>query len=132
MSRTATVIISVDPRDDPTVGDLSIWLDTEAARSDDRIGGSAGSLVPMTDTLAAEAWGGHKTPGQGLWGGVTDHLDLAAFTTHLAGIEWKHPDRLQVLIKDEADPWFRVYMIRHGELTQHAPTPDPHHHELPW
>lgn len=112
--------------------DLSAWLADGAPRSDDRTGDRAGHLLPMADSVAADAWGGHKAPAEGLWGGVANHLDLAAFTAHVAAMAWIEPRNLQILLKDEADPWFRLYMLRGGQLSQHAPTPDPDETDLAW
>lgn len=132
MSRATTIIIHADPQDAPTVADLSAWLGDSAPRTDSRTTDRAGHLVPMYDSLAADAWGGYKAPDQGLWGGVANHLDPHGFADYAASLNWKEPRHLQILLKDEGDPWFRLYMLRDGQLTQHAPTPSPDETELAW
>lgn len=114
MSRVTEILLHVGRTDERHVEDLSFWLRDFAPRSDDRVTGSPGHLLPLTGELGGESWGGHKAATAIIWAGVANYLDLNAFVDHVAKVPWNEPDNVQLLLRDEDDPWFRVFMIRGG------------------
>ena len=123
MSRTTEILLHVGPTDDHHLEDLSFWLRDQAPRSDDRVEGSAGHLLPLTGQLGMEAWGGDKAPVATLWAGVANYLDFDALVDRVGRVLWDEPDRVQLLLRDDGDPWFRLYMIRDGRIRRHGPAP---------
>ncbi len=59
--------------------------------------------------------------------------DVPAVLAHIASMPWQKPESVQVLVCDQEDPYFRLYMIRGGEMRQFAPAPPPDDAgRLPW
>lgn len=122
MSWVSNVMVSAHSHDGRNVEALSEWLRTEAPLRDGRRGG-CGYLTEITgdDT----AWGGWKFPECDVWAGALDHADLKAVLEHIARLPWRCPNALQVFVMDQEEEYFRVWMLRDGELRQYAPvTPD--------
>ena len=57
-------------------------------------------------------------------GGVLNHADEPAILKHLSRQPWAEPDGVQILLRNEDDHWYRMYMLRDGTLTQYAPDLD--------
>lgn len=131
MSRATEIIMAVDAADARHVEDLSFWLARRAPRTDDRTTEPAGHLLPLTGAAAAD-WGGNLRPASTIWTGVTNHLDLPVFLDRIERTLWESTDRVQLLARDDGDPWFRIYMIRDDQLRQYAPTPASDETDRPW
>jgi hypothetical protein len=120
MSWVANVMVSVDMADNANVEALSEWLRTNApgrARSDTR---GVGSLRLLT-SLENNQWGGWKMPECEVWAGALNHADLDALKQRFAETPWREPNVVQLLIMDQEEGFFRLWMIRGKELRQYAP-----------
>jgi len=102
--------------------DLSFWIRDRAPRTDDRTEASAGHLLPLAGELGREAWGGFKVPAVTLWAGITNHVNIDALVDRVGRVLWEEPDSVQ-LVRDDGDPWFRLYMIRDEQIHQYSPAP---------
>jgi len=49
VSRTTEILLYVDPNVQRQLEDLSFWLRDQAPRTDDRVGGTAGSMTAERD-----------------------------------------------------------------------------------
>jgi hypothetical protein len=123
MSRIAEILLHVDPVDEPVAEELSFWIRNEAPRSDNRTEASAGYLLPLAGEVGQEAWGGSKLPALTLWAGVTNHVRLDALVDRVGTVRWEEPESVQLLVRDESDPWFRLYMIRDTQIREYTPVP---------
>ncbi|MFB4285080.1 hypothetical protein ACBJ59_58130 [Nonomuraea sp. MTCD27] len=119
MSWVANIMVSVDMADRPNVESLSEWLRVEAPLRD-RPGSGCGFL---TETTGQDSpWGGWKFPECTVWAGALNHADLTAVVDRVGGIAWRCPNAVQVFLMDQEESFFRVWMLRDGELRQYAPT----------
>ncbi|WP_214108145.1 hypothetical protein [Acrocarpospora catenulata] len=118
MSWVANVMVSISPDDHPNVEVLSEWLRTEAPLRDSP-GRGCGFLCEVT--AQDSAWGGWKYPECNVWAGALNHADLRAVLDHIARMPWRHPNALQVFVMDQEESFFRVWMLRDGELRQFTP-----------
>jgi hypothetical protein len=116
MSRVTELVVIVNPTDQSAVQELSFWLTEDNANQDDRGSGGTGNLLPLT-----ENWGGYKNPSSELWAGALNYIDVAALLTHMTEINWTEPDQVQILVQEEEDDYFRLYMIRNGALRLFTP-----------
>lgn len=133
MSRIANVIFIVDAFDSEGVSDVASWMASDpAASSDDRSSGSVGPLMALTGTSGQELWGGYKSLSFSVWGAVTDHLHWGRFLDKVVHTKWKNPERLQLMMQSDGDPYFRLYMWRGGGLVNVAPPPDGYQWEPPY
>jgi hypothetical protein len=114
MTRTTEILLHVDVEDEDLLTELSFWLQSEAPRADERVDGPTGHLLPMTGEIGAEASGGFKLPAATIWGGVSNYLDVNAFVAETERVPWRRSEAVQAFIRDDGDPWFRMYMIRDG------------------
>lgn len=146
MSWVSNLIISVGIGDAKYVEQLSEWLETEApqrhgpgdvnhearvarllgAESFIRHGPGVGSLGLLTaiDPVTKEArhhWGGWKNPQCRVWGGALNHADLSAVLARIAEIPWRDRELVQVLLRDEEEFQFSLYMYRDGQWRQYTP-----------
>lgn len=119
MSWIANMMVSVGMEDVPTVESLSEWLRTEAPLRDTQ-GQGCGFLGEIAGQDSA--WGGWKNPWCDLWAGALNHADLPAILDHIARMPWQSPNELQIFTMDEQESFFRIWMLRDGELRQYAPT----------
>ncbi|WP_431902789.1 hypothetical protein [Nonomuraea sp. bgisy101] len=119
MSWVANVMVSVHPDDRPNVAALSEWLRTEAPLRGDPPRQGCGFLREATGQNTA--WGGGKYPECDVWAGALNHADLNAVLDHIAQMPWRCPNALQFFVMDQEDWFFRVWMLRGGELRQYAP-----------
>ncbi|SNS48226.1 hypothetical protein SAMN05443665_10054 [Actinomadura meyerae] len=120
VSWVANVMVSIDMEDRPLVESLSDWLRGETPRGADKPPRGVGYLRETTgqDT----AWGGWKYPECEVWAGALNHADVNAILDHIAQMPWRYPNSLQVFVMDQEESFFRVWMLRDGELRQYAPT----------
>jgi hypothetical protein len=121
VSQVTDVIMIVDPADDPNVEDISFWLAGDEPRSDDRTTARIGALMPLTGALGAELWGGDKDIGFSLWGAVTNNLDWELFFERVETTAWADRERVQLLLKEDGDSYFRLYMFKGKRFANFAP-----------
>jgi hypothetical protein len=56
--------------------------------------------------------GGHKAWQADVFGGAFNHLDISEFARMVAMVQWKSPDRVQLLVKGEEDEvWGLVNIV---------------------
>ncbi|MEU9284860.1 squamosa promoter-binding protein 15 [Streptomyces sp. NPDC048275] len=115
----ANVMVSADAADGQNVEALSDWLRDEAPRREQPDVLGVGSLRLITGPDGA--WGGGKNPECEVWAGALNHADLDELRRRFAGTPWREPNAAQLLIMDQEEVFFRLWMIRGGELRQYAP-----------
>ncbi|MPY31150.1 squamosa promoter-binding protein 15 [Streptomyces adustus] len=120
MSWVANVMISVDMADNASVKTLSEWLRTEAPRRTQPEARGVGFLNLLTSTETNQ-WGGWKNPECAVWAGVLNHADLDALKQRVFETPWREPNMVQLLVMDQEESFFRIWMIRGNELRQFAP-----------
>lgn len=119
MSWVANVMVSVGFEDRATVEALSEWLRSEAPRRKQPDVSGVGDLKPITDRDSR--WGGWKWPECEVWAGALNHADLTAVRQRIAEAPWRQPNAVQLLVMDQEESFFRLWMIRGNELRQFAP-----------
>jgi hypothetical protein len=128
MSWVANLMLQADLRDESVVNAVSAWLENDAPR---RPGGDVdgnqlrgvGSLALLTGPGSGLHWGGWKYPECSLWGGVLNYADVPALLAYVTGAPWRYPGRVQILLMDQGESYFRLYMYRDGDWRQYAPPP---------
>ncbi|MFI1186761.1 hypothetical protein [Streptomyces californicus] len=79
-------------------------------------------MEPLTLPDAARSWRGHFTPLDLFVGGWVIEFNRvgprAGLLEHLASLPWPHPEQVQVLIHDEEDDCFGLWMIHDGDLIE--------------
>ncbi|MFJ8884207.1 squamosa promoter-binding protein 15 [Streptomyces sp. NPDC102402] len=120
MSWVANVMISVDMADGANVEGLSEWLRTEAPRDVRPESRGVGFLNLMTAPRTNQ-WGGWKQPECEVWAGVLNHADLDALRRRVFEAPWREPHLVQLMVMDQEEGFFRLWMLRGGELRQFAP-----------
>ncbi|MEU0398293.1 hypothetical protein ABZ208_37235 [Streptomyces sp. NPDC006208] len=99
-------------------------------------------MKPLTRPDASRSWRGEFEPlGLFVGGWVIEFHRMRpreGLLKHLASLPWPHPDSVQVLIHDEEDDCFGMWMMHDGELvevplprTRRFHTPAPPTHEFP-
>jgi hypothetical protein len=63
-----------------------------------------------------------KWPECRVWAGALNHCDLDALRRRVAETPWREPNVVQLLVMDQEESFFRLWMIRGGELRQFAPS----------
>jgi ribosomal protein S18 acetylase RimI-like enzyme len=114
MSWVANVILTTDLMDEMRGEELSQWLH-EQAPTRHGAGHGVGSLA-RTGT-----WGGWKNPEYTVFTGVLNHADVDAVVRHVERMPWAYPEFLQLLIQDQEDGFFRLWMFRAGRLVELTP-----------
>jgi hypothetical protein len=122
MSWVSNILVSVDRKDRPTVEMLNTWLRTEAPRRDPGPARGVGFLNDLTSD-PDNAWGGPKQPECDVWGGALNHADLDAVVAKFAMLPWRTPAAAQLLVMDQEQSYFRLWMLRNGAPQQYAPEP---------
>ncbi|MFG2525700.1 squamosa promoter-binding protein 15 [Streptomyces sp. NPDC048527] len=119
MSWVANVMISADQADAANVEALSHWLRDEAPRREqpEVVGVASLRLTTGPDAL----WGGAKRPECAVWAGALNHADLVALRSRVEAAPWQEPNAVQLLVMDQEESFFRLWMIREGSLAQYAP-----------
>jgi len=67
-------------------------------------------------------WPGSKAPECYVWLGVLNNSDLRRFRELFEAVPWKVPHAVQLMLMDQEESYFRLWMIRDGKLQQYAPT----------
>ncbi|MFH8656683.1 PQQ-binding-like beta-propeller repeat protein [Streptomyces afghaniensis] len=119
MSWVANVMISAADADRANVEALSAWLSAEAPHRGRPDASGVGDLNLLTDQ--DPGWGGWKWPECQVWAGALNHCDLDALRKRVAETPWREPNVVQLLVMDQEESFFRLWMIRGGELRQYAP-----------
>lgn len=114
MSWVANVILTVDLTDGARGEELSEWLGNEAPTRHGA-GRGVGALTPTT------SWGGWKNPECTVFTGVLNHADVDAVVRHVERMPWAFPEYLQLLIEDQEELFFRLWMFRAGRLVELTP-----------
>lgn len=122
MSWVANVIVTCEWDDRGVVEALSEWLRTEAPHRDGGGGAGVGYLGQLTGN-GSPGWGGWKYPEACVWGGALNHADLEAVVARFEASPWTVPAAAQLLMNDQEQGYFRLWMIRDGKATQFAPPP---------
>jgi hypothetical protein len=99
---------------------LSGWLRTDAPRRAQPEAHGVGFLQPLTNRETHQ-WGGWKHPECEVWAGALNHADLDALKQRVFDMPWREPNLVQLLVMDQEEGFFRMWMIRGGELRQFAP-----------
>jgi len=66
-------------------------------------------------------WPGSKAPECYVWLGVLNNSDLARFRELFEAVPWKVPNAVQLMLMDQEEFYFRLWMFRDGRLQQYAP-----------
>ncbi len=91
-----------------------------------------GHPLPLGGAVGEELWGGSEALSVSVWGEVTNHMHWGRFLERVASAGWQDPERLQLLVKDDGDPYFRMYMVRDGSLRNVVPEPAREGYDRPW
>ncbi|MFE2721809.1 hypothetical protein [Kitasatospora sp. NPDC059327] len=96
-------------------------------------------MEPLTRPDESRAWRGEFTPLDLFVGGWVIEFERmrprSGLLEHLASLPWPNPAQVQVLIHDEEDDCFGLWMIHDGTLVEvplprtqryHGPAPAPH------
>lgn len=124
MSWVANVILTTDLMDEVRGDELSQWL-REQAPTRHGAGHGVGGLARTA------TWGGWKNPECTVFTGVLNHADVDAVVRHVERMPWAYPEFLQLLIRDQEDVFFRLWMFRFGRLVELTP-PHPQVEEEVW
>ncbi|MFJ3405256.1 squamosa promoter-binding protein 15 [Promicromonospora sp. NPDC090134] len=120
MSWVANVMISVDTTDNENVETLSEWLRT-AAPHRTGTGATGVGYLSLLSEPGIPGWGGWKARECEVWAGALNHADLDALRQRFFATPWREPNEVQLLVMDQEESFFRLWMIRDGELRQFAP-----------
>lgn len=135
MSWVANMMISVALPDQGLLPALSDWLDHDAPWNGHSGRVDLQGVGTLTDQTSdgTTTWGGTKFPECVVWAGALNHADLPAILGKVESMPWEAPGAVQVLLMDQEEGYFRLWMIRNGHMTQFAPTPPPEEKlEGPW
>ncbi|SFW65802.1 hypothetical protein [Amycolatopsis australiensis] len=56
-----------------------------------------------------------------MFAGALNHADLGAVRAWVAKAPWRCPNAVQLLLQDQHEVFFRLWMLRDGQLRQYAP-----------
>lgn len=97
-------------------------------------------MEPLTKEDATRTWAGHFVPIQSQWGGGSFGFGWAmefrkmrarsGLLRHLESLPWPYPESVQVLIHDQDDDCFGLWMIYDGKLVE-VPLPGTERIHLP-
>ena len=123
VSWVATLMLSVDVFEAAAVVErFSEWLRTAAPRREPPNTHGVGFLRQL-DT-AEHGWGGWKSPEARLWGGALNHADLPPVVRRFEQLPWRCPQSTQLMIMDQEQLSFRVWILRDGKAVQCVPLPE--------
>ena len=81
---------------------------------DDWPGPGCGELAPISPAL----WPGTKGPQVTMWLGVLEDADTEQVCQGFGQVAWKFPNAVQLFLKRQGEPCFRVWMFRDGRLAE--------------
>ncbi|WP_253885101.1 hypothetical protein [Actinokineospora diospyrosa] len=114
------VMVSVDMGDSRVVELFNEWCRADLPKRNDPGRRGTGSLRLITGE--GTQWGGPRYPECVVWAGTLNHADLGAVVDWFRGAPWRYPNQFQLFLLDQEQAFFRVWMIREGEIRQYAPT----------
>lgn len=119
MSHITVTMMMVDIEDNATVYQLNQWLREEGGGWLNHLGDDP----PRKFTYEQDVvWGGYKGAHADVWGGGLNNVHREKVLAHIAHTPWLHPNCVQVLMQSEGQGYFRLWMIRDGELRLYTPT----------
>lgn len=128
MSWVANMMLVAQEMDLEVVETLSDWLKSDCPWRAESVAPGAtgvGFLRDITASGAPHGWGGFKSPECDIWAGALNHADLDAVVAKVASLPWGYPAAVQLLLMDQEETYFRLWMWRDGEFKQYAPPPPP-------
>lgn len=124
MSWVTNVLLSVDVFEDMLlVEEFSEWLRTAAPRREPPGATGVGFLARLSDPDQHQ-WGGWKNPEVHLFGGALNHGDVSSVIDKFATMPWRVPEFAQLMVMDQEQAVFRVWMLRDGGAVQVVPVAD--------
>jgi hypothetical protein len=84
--------------------------------------GALGKLTFGFDEPEKNLWGGDKYPECTIWAGAFNHFDIGLMLKHLESLAWEEPDFVQVMVKEQDEETFKVYMFDNGKLSLILPS----------
>lgn len=119
MSRlTHLLVLTPDQRDEGILTSLALELLGDSLGRPGETTGTVGAIRELNQHL-----GGFKNTNGNIWGGVLNHADRKAILDHLAKQPWHTPEAVQVLIREEEEASYRLYMFRNNIWHQWSPEP---------
>jgi hypothetical protein len=123
VSHVTNVLLAVQYLDRPTSADFVAWLEAECPRADPRDPDKGcGSLNFITG--ADSQWGGAKSPTCSVYAGTLNGADPGAVVAQFGRTGWHFPKQVQLLLRDQDESTFRLWMIDDGGPRQYAPIRD--------
>ena len=116
--------------DDQVVARLNDWLRNDAPWNEPSVPPGATGVGFLTELSRGgpegrgSMWGGWKYPECRLWEGAFNHADSDAVVERVATLTWSEPTNVQLLLKDQEQSYFRLWMFRGGGFEQFAPPPE--------
>ena len=121
MSWVTNVMLAVMLDDRSTADAFGAWLREECPRTDsDNRGCGWINHISGPDMN----WGGYKAPECAVYAGTLNHADLTAVVAKFGEMAWRYPRFAQLLLMEQEEYHFRLWMISDGQPTQYAPTRD--------
>lgn len=129
MSWVANIMVSVTYQDQDNAELFAQWLRMHPGVYLKRQGYrpeafEPGGVLPFSGALSEspdEVWPGPKRHECHVWLGVLNDADQNAVRDYFATIPWCVPNAVQLFLMDQEEFFFRVWMIRDGQLRQYAP-----------
>jgi hypothetical protein len=116
-------MVSVAYGDESTAEAFSEWLAYECPHADPRATGlGCGSLRRISGVDSQ--WGGAKVPECWVYAGTLNGADLGAVVAQFGKTRWRFPGQAQLLLMDQDESTFRLWMIEEGGPRQYAPIRD--------
>ena len=78
----------------------------------------AGPYIGAMARSPASVWPGSKMPECNVWLGVLNTADLDKVRARFAAIPWRTPNAVQLFLMDQEQSFFRLWMLRDGELQE--------------
>jgi hypothetical protein len=103
------------------VNDLNVWLRDNGGGFLNYFGEN--DLKDVTPAPAG-LWGGHKAGNVDVWGGVLNIPDGQPIRSHVAQMPWLEPGCVQLLMRDESDAYFHLWMIQEQQMIRFTPEED--------
>jgi hypothetical protein len=122
MSWVSNVLLSVGIEDQAAVEVFNAWLLADAPRRDGAKGVGVGFLADLTSDRD-NLWGGPKQPECQVWGRRSEPRRHRRRRGEVRTLPWRVPAAVQLLIMDQEQSYFRLWMLRDGVPKQYAPAP---------
>lgn len=125
MSWVANLILVVSQMEETSnVESFSDWLRNDAPWNGESIPPNAKGVGYLGDLGAGSGWGGFKNPEVRAYGAALNHADTAAVVEQFAETGWVHPQVAQLLLCDQEQDYFRLWMLSDGKPVLLSPEPD--------